>query len=73
MKKELHWVSVKNHCWAFRWNKIGISGHLSGWSWRGHLCYNLEELSDWSPDRKGFNPRYSANVGIITTNFDASE
>lgn len=46
---------------------------MIGWSWKGHLCADLEELSGWSAGKGGFNPRYSGNVGIITTNFDASE
>jgi hypothetical protein len=46
---------------------------VSGWSWRGHLCSELQEMMNWSPKQSGFNPRYSGNVGVVTTNFDASE
>ncbi|CAF3750983.1 unnamed protein product [Rotaria sordida] len=44
-----------------------------GWSWRGHLCTELKELSSWSPKNKGFNPRYSGNVGVVTASFDGSD
>ncbi|CAF2699454.1 unnamed protein product [Rotaria sp. Silwood2] len=44
-----------------------------GWSWRGHLCTELKELSSWSPKNTGFNPRYSANVGVVTASFDGSD
>ena len=49
------------------------NGIALGWSWRGHLCSKLQEIINWSPNRAGFNPRYSGNVGVVTTNFDASE
>jgi hypothetical protein len=49
------------------------NGIALGWSWRGHLCSELQEMMNWSPNKGGFNPRYSGNVGVVTTNFDASE
>ncbi|CAF2076000.1 unnamed protein product [Rotaria magnacalcarata] len=44
-----------------------------GWSWRGHLCNQLKELTSWSPKNTGFNPRYSANVGVIAAGFDGTD
>jgi hypothetical protein len=46
---------------------------LIGYSWRGHLCDDLQEMSNWSPTKTGFNPRHSGNVGVVTVSFDASE
>jgi len=53
-------------------NAYVISAWL-GWSWRGHLCNELQEKTNWSPKKPGFNPRYSGNVGLVTASFDASE
>lgn len=33
----------------------------------------LKELSSWSSQNTGFNPRYSANVGVVAAGFDGSE
>jgi len=48
-------------------------GIALGWSWRGRLCSNLEEITRWAPSTNKFNPRYLGSVGVVTTNFDATE
>ena len=48
-------------------------GIALGWSWKGRLCSNLEEINSWSLSTNKFNPRYIGSVGVVTTNFDATE